>query len=699
VVDVLHLWAIPLGAAALCLPLAIHLLTRPKPVRMPLSTLRFVREALAQKRARSRLRDWLVLALRTLAVAVLAAALARPLIGTHPAAEEAPGQSTRIVVLDVSQSMAAGDHGIQAWERARAIAARHLQFSPGLRANLILAGASAQTVLDVPSGNFTALAEELNRAAVRPQRADAKAALEAAGRMLAGSPPASGLELVVVSDFQRGNWATADFDRLPQPTRIVLESVAPQQQPPNLAIVRAGCAGPNAAGQATLLEVEVANFTSGPQTVTVGVEFDSQLHRLQGVCPAQARITLSRSLVPSKAGWQSGTARLAGVRDSLSADNVRFFVVDVRRPPTYALITRQPAGQRPASSYYLERALVPLDSHQHQGPKLVRLDPLRLELDSLAPCELIVLDHPGKLSTATAGLLASLVRRGRALLYLTAENIDATNLKLLLDAAGTAVELPVEFFPASGSQPRRDLFLADARRGEAPFAVFGESLPGLLAPLRFAGGLASRPVGGGLADDVLAHYNDRSACLVIAACGAGQLGILNVDLQISTLPASPIFVPWLAELTRRLLERGGASTEVACGEAAAVYLPPDAGPLAGLSLTDPDPPAAETLTDTRLTDEGAAVLWRLRPDPPGIYQVERGGEVVGALAAVIPAEESDLQPLSADVLKRRLAGGRDVRFHSIGEQPGEHDTLWVWLLMGCVACMLGEIVVLNSFRT
>ncbi|HEX4147605.1 MAG TPA: hypothetical protein VHY20_01400, partial [Pirellulales bacterium] len=541
--------------------------------------------------------------------------------------------------------------------------------------------------------------EELNRAAVRPERANAKTALEAAARMLAGSPPASGLELVIVSDFQRTNWAAADFDRLPEPTRIVFESVAPERQPPNLAIVRAGCPGPSSAGQASMLEVEVANFTSAPQTVSADVELDSQLHRLAGVCPPRSRVTLSRSIVLGNAGWQSGTARLAGMRDGLDADNVRSFVVEVRRPPSYALITRQPAGQRPASSYYLERALVPLESVHQRGAKLARFDPLRLELDALTPYELIVLDHPGKLSSATAGLLASLVRRGRALLYVTAENIDATNLQRLLEAAGTAVQLPVEYLPASASQPRRDLFLADLQRSEPPFAVFGESLPGLLSPLRFAGGLASRPAADGLADDVLAHYNDRSACLVVSSCGAGQLAILNADLQSSTLPASPIFVPWLAELTRRLLEHGAASTEVACGEAAAIYLSPDAGPLAGLSLTDPDTTTTESLTDTKLIDEGTAVLWRLRPDPPGVYTVQRGEEVVGALAAVIPAEESDLLPLAADVLQQRLAGGRDVRFRSISDPPEEHDTLWVWLLVGCVACMLAEIVVLNSFRT
>jgi len=40
-----HPWAIWIGVVAAAGPVAVHLLTRPRPVRMPLSTLRFAREA------------------------------------------------------------------------------------------------------------------------------------------------------------------------------------------------------------------------------------------------------------------------------------------------------------------------------------------------------------------------------------------------------------------------------------------------------------------------------------------------------------------------------------------------------------------------------------------------------------------------------------------------------------------------------
>src|SRR6516164_5020978 len=97
----LHPWAIGCGLAAVLVPILIHWLTRPRPKVLPLSTVRFVRRAIQQRRARHRLRDLLILALRATAVLFLAWALARPFFGEPPlvsAADAANG--ARIVLVD-----------------------------------------------------------------------------------------------------------------------------------------------------------------------------------------------------------------------------------------------------------------------------------------------------------------------------------------------------------------------------------------------------------------------------------------------------------------------------------------------------------------------------------------------------------------------------------------------------------------------
>ena len=151
----LHLWPIYVGALCAAIPLAVHWLTRPRPKRMPLSTLRFVREMAEQRRAHNRLRDFIILALRVAAVLLLAWALARPLWSTRAAVvpdEEA--SVARVVLLDASQSMAVGQGGVEAFERARARAAELLAYQGGLRAGLIRGGATARPVFDHLSSNL-----------------------------------------------------------------------------------------------------------------------------------------------------------------------------------------------------------------------------------------------------------------------------------------------------------------------------------------------------------------------------------------------------------------------------------------------------------------------------------------------------------------------------------------------------------------
>ena len=136
---------------------------------MPVSTLRFIQGAVAQRRARYRLRDLLVLLFRTAAILLLAFAIARPLMHqrkVEDATEDA--QLTRIVLLDCSQSMAARDGGIIRFERARPVVSNLLKYEASMKANLLLAGANPSPVFDGPTTNLTALREALAEADVRP---------------------------------------------------------------------------------------------------------------------------------------------------------------------------------------------------------------------------------------------------------------------------------------------------------------------------------------------------------------------------------------------------------------------------------------------------------------------------------------------------------------------------------------------------
>ena len=700
----LHPWALALGIAAATAPVLIHWLTRPRPLRMSLSTLRFVREAIRQRRSMSRLRDAILLMLRTLAVLLIALAAARPQWGQQRQLSDLQGRdAVRVVILDLSQSMAAREGAVEQIERARTVAAGYLRYRPGLAANLILAGAQPRAVFDGPSTNFEALRDELDRCRVLPERMDVNRALDVAARMLTpiSENDERRRELVVVSDFQRSSWSKADFSPLPTETVIQLESTAPAEPPANLAILRVEGRVAGSQGD-TQLDVEVANYSPTARKVTVEVALGDSSWRLSGACPPGRTTTLTEEIGPHRPGWQSGEARLVGVDDALAADNVYPFVLHVRPRPNYVLLTRQASRRKATSSLFLECALAPTAKrdrdHKDQSPSVVRADPASYDRSIVAASDLILLDHPGKLGEETVKLLAGLLRRGRPILYVAGELIDATNLKRLSEAAGSGLQMPVEFTPPPAGQARRDLFFTSIRRDSPAFSVFGDSLTSIQGKLRFAGGLSSRRTEIGLESDVLAAYNDGSAGIVLTSSDAGVLAVVNADLAASNLPKTTAFVPLLAELIDLMLDRHRVADSAICGETMVVHLPSDAGPSAGLRVRGPSEKDTRSLGE--LADEAMGAAWRwTSPGPPGVYRVERDGAAVFSTAVNIPAEESQLDSLPSDVLTSRLAAGRSAAYHGAIDEGQCRDDFWKWFAVACVVCVLGEISALLYFRT
>jgi hypothetical protein len=51
-----------------------------------------------------------------------------------------------------------------------------------------------------------------------------------------------------------------------------------------------------------------------------------------------------------------------------------------------------------------------------------------------------------------------------------------------------------------------------------------------------------------------------------------------------------------------------------------------------------------------------------------------------------------------DVLTTRLAGGRAIHVQLADDESGR-DSLWTWVLVICIGCMIGEVAALTVFRS
>jgi hypothetical protein len=143
-----------IGLAAAAVPIVIHLFRRQADPIVPFAPVRFLRRAPVEQARRRRLREWLLLALRTLALVLLAVSFARPYLVNTRAAHSGPAT---VIAMDTSYSVSAP----QQVERARALAGRALDEAPAGRAVALVTFDERASVVVTPT---------LDRAAVRACR-------------------------------------------------------------------------------------------------------------------------------------------------------------------------------------------------------------------------------------------------------------------------------------------------------------------------------------------------------------------------------------------------------------------------------------------------------------------------------------------------------------------------------------------------
>src|SRR5262245_46796754 len=120
------------GAAAISIPIALHFFYRARYKPLPWAPMKFLKEAIEQTSRRLRFQEWILLALRILAILLLAFALARP--GWRTAVTASRGEAIDVVfVVDTSYSMAArvGEGDKTRLDRAKEAALAVLDTLPG----------------------------------------------------------------------------------------------------------------------------------------------------------------------------------------------------------------------------------------------------------------------------------------------------------------------------------------------------------------------------------------------------------------------------------------------------------------------------------------------------------------------------------------------------------------------------------------
>ena len=256
------------GLAAAAIPVLIHLFTRRKPREVRFPSLEFLAEVNESEIRRLRLKQWLLLALRTLAVALLAMAMARPSM-KGGASGRGAAASTLVALVDVSGSMGAPDaEGRPLTATARRVVESLLAtLGPADELLLVPYDRAVHPLSEKPLADAARLRAAAQALTPSASATDHVAALELAGRALAQSR-ALNRELFWISDFQRTGFGGAPaaggsgLERPPGPwneVRVYLVPLTPRSRA-NAALTGASLAPSADPTQPPALEVGAVSF-------------------------------------------------------------------------------------------------------------------------------------------------------------------------------------------------------------------------------------------------------------------------------------------------------------------------------------------------------------------------------------------------------------------------------------------------------
>lgn len=698
-----------LGLLTAILPTIIHLISRRRARRVRFAPMELLLRS--QKRtARSvRLRQLLLLLVRTLIVLGIAAALLRPLLTDTPQGGATTAPIAVVVALDMSASMQARIDGRMAFDAARATARELLGALPDdVRVGLVGCDREPRDLV-APTFDRAAALQALELLSVTASYADVGACVARAGALALGveAAPADGAaaggsggerRVVLISDLARHGFprgAVPDATGL----QVELRLVGDELPPPNHGIVDVQAA-PSSQGLAIRFEairsgpaaeVSADLFIDGARGPRLMLDFAADTSRLER--------SFTVPMPGERRAAGTGTLSVALGDDSLALDNT-LVVPDDDRPRLKVLIVD---GEPDAVSFadevfYLGQAL---SSSRMGNSGQSRLDVQivvseKLDAAALVGIDVLVLANVARVDDATAAAIVSHVSAGAGLFITAGDQMDTetwnrqfkdvlpavlrgVKQQALLDDANVAEVLGLGRFDLTHPVLRAFAGTSD------------EALPGL-GRVRTTASMLVEPAPGA-ERAVLARFSNDAPALMERGVGPGARGRVmllttSVDREWTDLPIRPGYLPLMEQIVLYLgrgLDDGRART-VRVSEPRALRLPADAD---AAVVTRPD---GQTIT-VEVGDSDRERVMFLGTTQPGLYAVaarvkdERRPLAAERFTVTLDPREMDLRRIADDDLAAALPGGAVIR-RDRSDRPGE--PLWPWLLLGAIVFLVVE---------
>ncbi len=671
------------------LPLVIHLLNKRFPKFFFFSHVQDIVETQARRSRLFRWRHLILLLLRSILILLLLLAFLRPVLQRFGAAGKPKGERRVLLLVDHSLSMEFKGDGVTSRQRAMTEAEKLIDtLNAADRVNVIL-------VSHVPSSSFVDFSDDhagakrfLTRLKEGVSRADINLANAEAARLM--SRDGKGAEIYYFSDFQRKNWANADFTKLPPGARLFFVDVGSNKRN-NRAILGVEMNQAHVlAGDAVPVEVTVGNFSAEPLKERLRIVLDQKVSLDREVTAAPWSVVRVSLPVPAGA---PGLHRCEVVlpTDDLEADDKFFFTLPVQEKEEVLIISDSPEPEKDAV-YFLKMALNPYENLEGSLlPKHVTVG--EVKASTLAGTKKIFITRAGKMTDETAGLIGKFLFGGGGMVYFLDGQNDRENLEKMEKAAGKGV-LPLRLGArrsvenlASAQQVIRGDFKSRFLK------LFKGAARQDLGLLEFYDFHQASSTGAG---QVVLTYADESPAMAIFDHGLGTGVMLNFSVSefSSNLARQRIFPAWMQDIVRNLNAEEPIPAAYFIGDT--IHTEAWRDDLRTQEFRNP----AGGVLQVRREEMGERVGVTFVPDALGFYTMT-GARMTQAYGVNPSPEEADLRPIEKSHLPEQFSAGQEGHFVEGREDYNQliaGRPIFHWFVFGVIALVLAELMLQLLFK-
>ena len=683
------------GLIAASLPVVIHLLNRRRIKRMRFPAVRFL--LLSQKRISrtTRLRHWILLALRTFAVLLLALLLARPIFQTGVGLFAGGGPSAVAVVLDNSLSMKWSYDG-DGYKQAKQAAERlFASLGDSDRAALIPTNASGKEPIRLKREKEVLL-RDLAGAAIAEGSGDFALALNKAYELL--REPAAEKEIWVITDMALTDWDRFNLSAVKQydpviPLKII--KVGQKGEPPNATIKEIKTRGQEVSvGLPTQLEAVIANFGDREiKELLVQLHIDDQPKEQKLISlPPKGEVEASFQFVLTRPGSHRGSVTLK--KEALAGNPISYFTLQAEDKLKVLVVDGDPQTSLVQSeTFFLTRALNPAGESDASRFLPTVVIPDGMASVALDAYQVVVLCNVPLIPDAVLPRLRDYLRQGGGLLLFLGDRVQADDYNRKLFDSSPAI-LPARL---------RDKRLVSDGGGEkieridlkhsalAPFSdpILLESLKST----RVRGYFRTESP----AQSPFISLANGDPLALERRLGAGRIILTNTtaDRDWTDLPLKTAYLPLTQSLVSYLQggKKGSFDSGIAVGGAKRILLAPF---YVGKSLKIIMPDQRELEVSLAPEGNNAAASFTGN-DLAGIYQVSLPPSADGqaAIAPTYPVNppflESRLEGISERELEARLSPARAqiIPIEAL-EKGGKRSDLSLPLLLVLIVTLVSE---------